>query len=85
MLLAASEGEVVSLLSPPEGANPGDRVDGTSQAAQMTINDFATFQLQINNEKNAEYISPDGAHHTLAVGGKPVGNDKGVGPGAKIK
>ncbi|MFO7619554.1 MAG: methionine--tRNA ligase [Thermoplasmata archaeon] len=85
MLLAASEGDVVSLLAPPGDAKPGDRVDDTSQAAQMTINDFATFLLQIGQDRNAEYVSADGAHHPLTVGGKPIGTDRGVGPGAKIK
>jgi methionyl-tRNA synthetase len=85
MLLAASEGEVVSLLQPPQDAKVGDRVDGTAQAAQITINDFATFPLQIGQDRNAEYISPDGTHHPLTVGGRPVGTDKNVGPGAKIK
>ena len=85
MLLAASEGEVVSLLMPPQDAKPGDRVDGTTQAAQMTINDFATFDLHIGQDRNAEYVSPDGKRHPLTVGGRPIGTDRNVGPGAKIK
>ncbi|MBA3044631.1 MAG: methionine--tRNA ligase [Candidatus Thermoplasmatota archaeon] len=85
MLLAASEGEVVSLLAPPQDAKPGDRIDGTSAAPQMTINDFATFQLQIGQDRNAEYVSPDGQHHPFKVSGTSVGTDKNVGPGSKIK
>lgn len=85
MLLAASEGDVVSLLQPPQGSKPGDRVDGTTAAPQITINDFASFPLQTGQDRNAEYVSPDGKHHALTVSGKPIGTDKNVGPGAKIK
>jgi methionyl-tRNA synthetase len=85
MLLAASEGEVVSLLQPPQDAKPGDRVDGTTAAPQITINDFAAYPLQIGEDRNAEFLSSGGAHHPLTVGGKPVGTDKNVGPGSKIK
>jgi methionyl-tRNA synthetase len=85
MLLAATEGETVGLLVPPADAKPGDRVDGTTPAPQMTINDFAAFQLQTGQDRNAELVCADGTHHTFTVGGKPVGVDKGIGPGAKIK
>ncbi len=85
MLLAASEGETVSLLQPPADAKPGDRVDGTSAAPQNTINDFAAYPLQVGQDRNAEYASPDGTHSSLTIGGKPIGTDKNVGPGAKIK
>jgi methionyl-tRNA synthetase len=84
MLLAATEGETVGLLIPPADAKPGDRVDGTTPAPQMTINDFATFQLQTGQDRNAELVLADG-HITFTVNGKPVGVDKGIGPGAKIK
>ncbi|MDD4307929.1 MAG: methionine--tRNA ligase [Thermoplasmata archaeon] len=85
MLLAASEGDVVSLLQPPQDSKPGDRVDGTTAAPQITINDFSAFPLQTGQDRNAEYVSPDGKHHALTVGGKPIGTDRNVGPGAKIK
>ncbi len=85
MLLAASEGDVVSLLQPPADATPGDRVDGTVPAPQITISDFAAYQLQTGRDRNAEYVSPGGQHSPLTVGGRPIGTDKNVGPGAKIK
>ncbi len=85
MLLAATEGETVGLLVPPADAKPGDRIDGTTAAPQMTITDFATFQLQTDQDRNAELVTADGAHHTFAIGGKAVGVDKGIGSGAKIK
>ncbi|MDO9536695.1 MAG: methionine--tRNA ligase [Thermoplasmata archaeon] len=85
MLLAASEGEVVSLLAPPQDAQPGDRIDGTTPAAQMTINDFATYPFQIGENRNAEYAPTGGQPQALTVSGKPIGTDKNDGPGTKIK
>lgn len=85
MLLAATEGEVVSLLLPPADAKPGDRVDETTPAPQITIGDFGAHTLQIGPDRNAEYVSREGQHITLKVGGKPIGTDRNVGPGSKIK
>jgi len=44
MLLAADDNGVVSLLAPPEGAKPGERLDGCAQAAQI---DFKKFQSTV--------------------------------------
>jgi methionyl-tRNA synthetase len=41
MLLAADAGEVVSLLAPPAGAKPGERLDGCEAAPRI---DFKKFQ-----------------------------------------
>lgn len=47
MLLAAEDGDVVSLLVDKSGANPGDRVLGTEDAPVLQFEEFKNLRLRI--------------------------------------
>ncbi len=84
MLLAASEGDAVSLLLPPEGAETGTQLDGTTQAKQMEFPEFLKFQLEVGPDGNAGVIIGE-QFIPFTVNGKYIGTDKNLGSGAKIK
>jgi len=84
MLLAASEGDNVSLLLPPAEAEPGTLLDGTTRAKQIEFPEFLKFQLEVGPESNAGAII-DNQFIPFTVNGKQIGTDKNLGPGAKIK
>ncbi len=84
MLLAASEGDVVSLLLPPEGAEPGIQLDGTTQAKQIEFPEFLKYTLEIGQDGSAGAII-DSKFVPLTVDGKTIKTDKNLGSGAKIK
>ena len=84
MLLAASEGETVSLLLPPENAEPGTQLDGTTQAKQMEFPDFLKFTLEVGSDGNAGAVIA-GQFTPFTVNGNSIGTDKNLGPGSKIK
>ena len=84
MLLAASEGDVVSLLLPPEGAEPGTNLDGTTQAKQIEFPDFLKYTLEVGEGGNAGVIIDD-KFIPFTVNEKTIGTDKNLSAGAKIK
>ena len=84
MLLAASQGDIVSLLLPPENAEPGTQLDGSTQAKQMEFPEFLKYQLEVGPDGNAGVII-SGQFIPFTVNGKTIGTDKNLGPGAKIK
>lgn len=84
MLLAASEGDVVSLLLPPEGAEPGNQLDGTAQAKQIEFPEFLKFTLEVGQDGNAGVII-DSNFIPFTVDGKTIKTDKNLSAGAKIK
>ncbi len=74
MLLAADAGEVVSLLVPPEGAKPGERLDGCEAAPQIDYKKFQSFVLVAGK--------PQGDKTDV---GRPVANEvPGVAEGAVV-
>ena len=84
MLLAASEGDVVSLLLPPEGAEPGTQLDGTTQAKQIEFPEFLKYILEVGQDGYAGVII-DSKFTPFTVNEKNIGTDKNLGTGAKIK
>ncbi len=84
MLLAASEGDVVSLLLPPESAEPGTQLDGTTKAKQIEFPDFLKYTLEVGHDGYAGAIIGS-KFIPFTVDGKNIGTDKNLGPGAKIK
>jgi len=84
MLLAASEGDTVSLLLPPEGAEAGTQVGGTTRAKQIEFPEFMKYQLEVGLDGEAGAVM-EGKFIPFTVNGAAVHTDKNLGPGAKIK
>jgi methionyl-tRNA synthetase len=95
MLLAAQDKKDVGVLV-ANHAKPGDVISGSSESAELSMDEFQSFRLEISElktredpsskpQKGAILIMDDGKNIPLEVGGQPVLVDKDIKAGSRIR